>query len=70
MKPKLSDGEKIRRRKVAEDEFLKKWRGNLSAHEARLDLFRFYLRRGIITLAEFRRIRGENNLNDKDSYAN
>ena len=56
---KLTDDQKIRRRKVAEDQWLVKWRGKLSAPEARLDLFRFYLRRGIITMAEFRRVKGE-----------
>jgi hypothetical protein len=62
---KLTDGERTRRRKIAEDEWLAKWRGKLSAPESRLDLFRFYLRRGVITLAEFRRIKGENCFNLK-----
>lgn len=55
----MNDGQKIRTRKIAEETWLVKWKGRLSTPEARLDLFRFYLRRGIITLAEFRRIKSE-----------
>ena len=61
----ISDGEKIRRRKRVETEWLPRWRGKLSDPAALLDLQRWYLRRGCIDIEAFRRFKREHGFYDK-----
>lgn len=53
----LSAGERIKRRKQVESEWLCRWKGRLNSPEAKLDLWRWYLRRGVCTLDDFRRVK-------------
>ena len=55
---KLTDAERVRLRKQVEQrEWFPRWKGNLSAPEAMLDLWRRWHRVGLVELAAFQRFK-------------
>jgi hypothetical protein len=69
MKPKLSDSEKILRRKRVELQWRGKWRGRTDK-AALLDLWRALHRTGCVSLDAFRTFKRENGFYDKTSDDN
>jgi hypothetical protein len=51
---KISDGERIRIRKICEETWAAKWRGRLNDPLALLDLWRALHRRGCVSLEAFK----------------
>jgi hypothetical protein len=63
----LTDGQKIRRRKITEETWAAKWRGRLNDPLALLDLWRNLHRRGCVSLEAFRTFKREHGFYDKSS---